>query len=754
MIFTDTKYCDLSSSLSDNFSNQIAAESQLHKLEKLLADKESEIKSLRGFLLLKEDELERIHNSRSWALLQFSRNLLVPSGSVRDKCARAVFRTGRRLFKKLATIVRQQCIKKPCKISSPDKYDLFIFSIINWDFRFQRPQQIARKFAQAGHRVFYLSQRFTGNSSIKVRQIEKNIFELSLAGDPSINIFKHQPSPYTLKKMVDSLHRFCLDNNCSTGVLLVQLPFWTSLAEELRIRFAWPIVYDCMDDHAGFTTNGELMLAMEQRLLEQADLIVTSSSLLEKKAQAVSPRVVLVRNAADYEHFASATAKVKVDGAAKVIIGYYGAIANWFDSDLVADLAKLQPDWQFQLVGNTFSADLNRLKKINNIELLGEQAYNDLPKILSTWDACIIPFRRVPLTESTNPVKIYEMLAAGMPVVSVDLPEVRSIAEAGLIRIAHNAGDFAEQLSQILREQSLELIKARRTFAQKNTWSDRYKEMNSAIISTFPKVSIIVVVHNNLELNKLCLSSILRKTDYPNYEVILVDNASTDGSREFALELSNNNSHVRVILNNENESFAKANNCALNLCSGDYVVFLNNDTIVTRGWITHLLKYLKNDPSIGMIGPVSNAVGNEAKIDVSYTSLDGIDDFAEQYSRKHAGETFEIPVLALFCAAIKRTLLENIGRLDERYDVGMFEDDDLCMRIKKAGFRLVCTEDVFIHHFQQGTFKLLDPEVYKRIFQANRQRFEEKWGPWQPHQYRNGLHCARNNSSIVSVNQP
>jgi len=144
MIFTDTKYCDLSSSLSDNFSNQIAAESQLHKLEKLLADKESEIKSLRGFLLLKEDELERIHNSRSWALLQFSRNLLVPSGSVRDKCARAVFRTGRRLFKKLATIVRQQCIKKPCKISSPDKYDLFIFSIINWDFRFQRPQQIRR----------------------------------------------------------------------------------------------------------------------------------------------------------------------------------------------------------------------------------------------------------------------------------------------------------------------------------------------------------------------------------------------------------------------------------------------------------------------------------------------------------------------------------------------------------------------------------------------------------------------------------
>jgi GT2 family glycosyltransferase len=321
-------------------------------------------------------------------------------------------------------------------------------------------------------------------------------------------------------------------------------------------------------------------------------------------------------------------------------------------------------------------------------------------------------------------------------VVSVDLPEIRPIEQAGLITIAENAGEFAEQIKGMIRDQSPELIKARQAFARENTWADRYRITTSEIVSIFPKVSILIAIHNNLELNKSCLSSILGKTDYPNYEVILVDNASTDGSREYVLELSGNDSRVRVILNEENESFAKANNRALGAAEGEYVVYLNNDTIVTQGWITRLLQHLKSDPTIGMIGPVSNAVGNEAKIEVDYTSPEGIDAFASLYCRKHEGEIFDIPVLALFCTMIKRSIMESVGRLDESYGVGMFEDDDLCVRIKNAGFRLVCAEDVFIHHFQQGTFKLLPPDVFKQVFESNRRRFEEKWGPWKPHQQR------------------
>ena len=730
---------------------------------KLLQDKENEIKSLRKSLLTKELELDRIYRSRGWILLRFLyriRKFLIPPESVRERFLRFACRTLKKLRRKCIDIISflaaktQERAVKSCKAQAPEKHDLFVFSIINWDFRFQRPQQIARKFAQAGHRVFYVSGEFIANKSVKVKEIEKNLFNLSLTGDPDINIYQAPLSEKALKQAADSLYQFCINHSCSTGILLVQLPFWESLAEEMRFRLGWPIVYDCMDNHAGFSTSGDIQLAQEQKLFEQADLVITSSSLLEKKARASCSNVALIRNAADYEHFASAAEKNNVGAARKTLIGYYGAISDWFDSDLAADLAELEHGWEFQLVGDTFGADLSRLKKLDNVKFLGETPYAKLPGILKTWDACIIPFRRVPLTESTNPVKVYEMLSAGMPVVSVDLPEMRPIAEAGLIRIAENAADFAQQLKRMISEQSPELVKERQAFAQRNTWTNRYNEMASAVVAAFPKVSIMIVMHNNLNLNKTCLSSILSKTDYPNYEIILVDNASTDGSREWALELSRSNNHVKVILNEENESFAKANNRAMDSCSGEYLVFLNNDTIVTCGWITRFLRHLKNDSSIGMIGPVSNAVGNEAKIDVSYTSPGGIDGFARQYCRRHYGETFEIPVLALFCAMIKRTLLESVGRLDECYDVGMFEDDDLCMCIKRAGFRLVCAEDVFIHHFQQGTFKLLTPDAYKRIFEANRKLYEDKWGAWRPHTHRKkrvNVLSNRKNSNQRSV---
>ncbi len=149
-----------------------------------------------------------------------------------------------------------------------------------------------------------------------------------------------------------------------------------------------------------------------------------------------------------------------------------------------------------------------------------------------------------------------------------------------------------------------------------------------------------------------------------------------------------------------------------------------------------MIGYLRGDPTIGMIGPVTNSIGNEAKIEVPYSNLDGIETFANGHCRRHEGKTFDIRVLALFCTAMRRSVFEQVGRLDERFAVGMFEDDDLAMRVKQAGYRVVCAEDVFIHHFHGATFKQLGDAAYKQTFAENRRKFEEKWGAWQPHQHR------------------
>src|SRR5437763_11473450 len=207
-----------------------------------------------------------------------------------------------------------------------------------------------------------------------------------------------------------------------------------------------------MDHHASFSTNEQAMVDQEPELLSAADLVVVSSDALQTHAQQANQNVLLVRNACDYDHFARVSVRTASgsDRPKRPLIGYYGAIADWFDSELVADLAERRPDWDFILVGSTFSADTKRLAKLSNVSLLGEKHYAEIPDWVVKFDVVIIPFKRTPLTESTNPVKAYEILAAGKPIVSVPIPEMRALSR--FVRLAADAKEFEQEISAALAE--------------------------------------------------------------------------------------------------------------------------------------------------------------------------------------------------------------------------------------------------------------------------------------------------------------
>ena len=249
-----------------------------------------------------------------------------------------------------------------------------------------------------------------------------------------------------------------------------------------------------------------------------------------------------------------------------------------------------------------------------------------------------------------------------------------------------------------------------------------------------PNASIVVVSYDTLPFTKLCLECVLENTRRPPYELIVVDNGSRDGSIAYLRSLASRCSHVRVIENGRNRGFAAAVNQGLAAARGDVLVILNSDTVVADDWLERLAAQA-GDERIGLVGPATNRAGNEADVSVRYRTYGEFLDFARAYTRAHSGKLADVRTPVLFCAAIRREVYERVGPLDERYETGLLEDDDLAMSVRAAGYRTVCTDDVFVHHFGEASFgKLFEDGRYMELLRTNQRRFEEKWGEaWQPY---------------------
>jgi len=302
------------------------------------------------------------------------------------------------------------------------------------------------------------------------------------------------------------------------------------------------------------------------------------------------------------------------------VIGYYGAIADWFNMALVVSAARTFPEWDFWLIGAASAEQVAAARGIPNILFAGEVPYSELPTYLYGMDVCIIPFHENELTRCTNPVKVYEYLAAGKPVVATWMPELELLREH--VCVARSPEQFLAGLKTAMSQPGTPADIRRRTeWAAGQDWSARAAQIDEEIQKQFPLVSIVILTHNNLALTKACLASLLELTDYPNYELLLVDNASTDGSVDFFKDFAKQHQQVRLVLNPSNLGFAAGNNTGIKTARGDFIVLLNNDTYCTRGWLRDLLRHLAKDKSLGAVGPVTNNIGNEARVALTYANM-------------------------------------------------------------------------------------------------------------------------------------
>jgi GT2 family glycosyltransferase/tetratricopeptide (TPR) repeat protein len=241
--------------------------------------------------------------------------------------------------------------------------------------------------------------------------------------------------------------------------------------------------------------------------------------------------------------------------------------------------------------------------------------------------------------------------------------------------------------------------------------------------------SILVLCCNEVEYTRPCLESVLQHTRAP-FELVLVDNGSTDDTAAYLEELRTRPGPVRVeiLRNGKNVGFPAGCNQALAAARGDHLVLLNNDTVVTEGWLDRLIGWALHDwPTVGLVGAVTNYSRPPQQIPVDYPSLEGLAAFAQRHRRDHAGKALETDRLTGFCLLMRRAVLERIGGFDEGYGLGFFDDDDLSVRARQAGFRLLVAQDVFIHHFGSRPFTGLGVDCREQLHR-NFERFKTKWG--------------------------
>lgn len=623
--------------------------------------------------------------------------------------------------------------------ANPERPDVFVWAVIDWHFRTQRPQHLASALAGAGHRVFYLSNNLADSATpgfrIEPLDASGRLFQVNLHAPGAPEIYYGAPSPQTIADLRRSVGELMQWADSDGGLCIVQHPFWLDIAAALP---GSALLYDCMDHHAGFENNAAYVLEAEERLIAGADLLIVTSDWLDRKLADANPHRVLIRNATDYEHFRERPRRVYRDPRGRRVVGYYGAIAEWFDLELARRVAERFPECVLLLIGHDTIGAAAALSDLGNVVFTGEVGYDELPYYLHGFDVALLPFRVIELTMATNPVKVYEYLSAGKPVVAVDLPETAQFG--GLVLRARSREAFLDAVSIALDEPQdgeAEYAQARRAFAREQTWAHRARQMDDAIATLpAPRVSVVVLAFNNLELTRACLDSIEAESNWPNLEVIVVDNASSDGTREFLREWERGGNGRRAILNDDNLGFAAGNNIGLAAATGEYLVLLNNDTRVTANWIRTLVNHLRRDPGIGIIGPVTNNIGNEAKVDVRYEDMGGMRAAAAAYTRRHVGELLPIRTVAFFCVAMPRSTYEKVGPLDPAFGVGFFEDDDYCRRVEAAGLGVACAEDVFVHHHLSASFDKLKAESRRQLFERNKALYEAKWGEWIPHAYR------------------
>ena len=357
-----------------------------------------------------------------------------------------------------------------------------VLSHLRWDFVFQRPQHLLTRAAK-DFDVIYVEEPLVEGEVASVRRLERGdgivvIQPLVPAGMPPGEVLHHQGD------VVEALAA------AAAGAPLY-LWYYTPMALAYGHRLEPDlIVFDKMDELSAFRFASPELRALEAALLEAADIVFTGGASLYSAARDRHTNIHCFPSSIDRPHFAAARRGDLVDPADQAMlphprIGFFGVIDERIDLELIAETARLRPQWQFVMVGPIAKIDPCTLPQAANLHWLGGRAYAELPGYMAHWDLGWMPFALNEATRFISPTKTPEFLAAGLPLLSTPIHDVvEPYGRMGLVEIASHAEALAEAGDRLLAE-TAEAAAVRRNAAdamlKRGSWDRTWAAMRGLI---------------------------------------------------------------------------------------------------------------------------------------------------------------------------------------------------------------------------------------------------------------------------------
>ncbi len=237
-----------------------------------------------------------------------------------------------------------------------------------------------------------------------------------------------------------------------------------------------------------------------------------------------------------------------------------------------------------------------------------------------------------------------------------------------------------------------------------------------------PVVSIVLLAYNHLDYTKKCVESLYKYTTDVDFELITINNGSTDGTEEFFNALPN----TKKISFAENVGVDKAINCGFRIAEGKYTLNLSNDIVATPRWLRNLVACAESDEKIAMVVPVCNFSSNEQIVELAYTTFEQMQQAAELYNISNPALWEERLRLITYTCLFRTDVQKAIGGFDEDFNPGAYDDDAMSFRLRRMGYKLILAKDTYVHHYGSVTFQ----EEYRKnnLVARNRSLFFSKFG--------------------------